>query len=158
MLSQHRRVTVDTACCIYFIERRSEHVQKHADLVFAFARRGTIAVDLPAIARLELMVHPLRSLDPSEMDRVRKFIERSPGITRTDITEEILYTAATVRAMTRLRTPDALVAASAAVNHCDAIIGNDRAFGALEGVRQIKVWGGRTYDVPRYIHIDDYLD
>ena len=158
-LSGHHRVTVDTMCCIYFIERKTDTVLEHADLVFERARFGHIAVDLPAITRLELMVHPLRSRDPLEMDRVRKFIERSPGVTRVDVTEEILLAAASVRAATRLRVPDALIAGSALVHGSDAIIGNDAAFASLRGIERISVWGAaQSYRVPQYIHIDDYLE
>jgi predicted nucleic acid-binding protein len=154
-----RRVTVDTTCCIYFIERKLEPVRRQADLVFELARRGDVAIDLPAISRLELMVHPLQSRDPLEMDRVRKFIERSPGVVNVGITEEVLLAAASVRAMTRLRAPDALVAASAAVHGSEAIVGNDASFESLRGVHSIVVWGaGTSYRMPEYIHMEDYRD
>lgn len=153
-----RTITVDTNCCIYFLERKALSVQPFADHVFELAGGRRAAVELPGIARLELMVGPLRSGDAPYMLRVRRLIERIPGVRNVDITEDVLLAAAAIRASVNLRTPDALVVASALVGRSDVIVGNDRGFMKLRSVDKFGIWGSsKVYRVPRYVHMDDYL-
>jgi predicted nucleic acid-binding protein len=158
-LQGSRRITVDTNCCIYFLERKAVGVQEFADYVFELAGDRLASVELPGIARLELMVGPLRSGDAPHMLRVRRLIERIPGVTNVDISEDVLLAAAAIRATTKLKTPDALVAGSALVRQSDVIVGNDKGFAALEAVPRLGIWGAaKVYRMPRYIHMNDYLD
>jgi predicted nucleic acid-binding protein len=54
-----------------------------------------------------------------------------------DVTGEIINTAAALRALTRLKTPDAMIVASVAVAGCDAVIVGDRRCEVVNGLRNV---------------------
>ncbi len=60
--------------------------------------------------------------------------------------------------MTSLKLPDALVVASCAVGRCDAIIGNDTNFRAVNALGEVELvpGPGQRFRIPRYLHLDDY--
>ncbi len=154
-----RRVAVDTNLCLYLMDPEVGAAHYLAREVFAAAAAGAFEIDLAGIVRLELMVRPLKSRSFSEVMAMRKFGERYPGVIARDVPEEVLLTAAEIRAMTRLKTPDALVVGSAIANRCDGIIGNDKQFRGLNTVQNVRfITAPQIKKMPRYIHIDDYME
>jgi len=81
-------------------------------------------------------------------------------VTTMPIDRDSIFVAAEVRAMTGLKVPDALVVASAALSSSGAIIGNDRAFESLNRFSDVQLIGAgtRRSTMPRYIHLDDYVN
>jgi hypothetical protein len=113
-------------------------------------------VDLPAIVRMELLVEPYRSSNRSAVGEVRYFMNATPGFRSAPMIEDMLVVGARVRATKRISTPDALVIASATVRQCDTLVGNDKDFLVLRDA------GFRAalpdLQLPRYIHLDDFVD
>jgi predicted nucleic acid-binding protein len=154
-----QRVTLDTAGCIYLFQRNSRRFE-HMRALIEMAAGGELTVELPGIVYLELLVRPYRSGDMTEMALVRGLTHEQPGVQTVSITEQVLLAAASIRAMTGLKTPDALVAGSATNGRSEAIIGNDRRFDVLnelDGVELLTA-GRKRLPVPAYIHIDDFVD
>jgi len=154
-----RHITLDTAGCIYFLQgdsRRFPPVRKLLEM----AAENTLQVELPGIVHLELLVRPYRSGDMREMAMIRGLTHEQPGVITADISEQVLLAAAGIRAITNLKTPDALVAASATVGGSDAIVGNDRRFDVLNALTGVELLSaGRTrLPLPKYIHLDDYVE
>lgn len=150
---------MDTCGCVFLLDNRAAHFPLARDL-FLEAARGRLAVEVAGITLMELLVRPARSGDRREMEIVMTLTKRQAGVVTMPISEMVLMTAAHVRASTRLKAPDALVVASAALSGCDAIIGNDKDFRVINdiaGLGPIGV-GGRTLRMPQYIHFDDYND
>lgn len=116
-------------------------------------------IELPGIVRAELLVQPLRDRDARELRRVLALMHRRTGIETTDISTQVLTTAARVRAATNLKVADALVVASAALNRCEAVIGNDRKFAAINDMPVLPRFAAAPSLVrmPRYFHLDDYV-
>lgn len=85
--------------------------------------------------------------------------DRRSGVETTGVSEQVLFTAARVRAATNLKIVDALVVASAALNRCEAVVGNDRKFAAINSFDVLPSFGARRSVVrmPRYFHLDDYV-
>jgi hypothetical protein len=158
-LKDVRRATVDTAGCIYLLQRGSRRFP-HMRHVLELAAKGELKVELPGVVHLELLVRPYRSGDMTEMATIRGLTHEQPGIETKDISEQVLIVSASIRALTGLQTPDALVAGSATVHRSDALIGNDRRFDVLNEFADVELLSAAraTLPLPRYIHIDDYVE
>jgi len=110
---------------------------------------------IPDIVRLELLAGAYRNGDASETGRLRRFIEE--GV-RIGMDDDVVDAAAQLRAATRMKTPDALVAACAAVAGCTAIVGNDARFRDLDALTGLTLFAGRQFaPMPQYVHLGDYL-
>ncbi len=157
MLRGFGRVAFDTSCCIYYLQKDSPRWPLIAPLMQR-AAAGFLVVELSAIVRMELLVLPYRSRDPARIFLVRRFTDDYPGIAVAPLSASVLELATEVRAVTGLKTPDALVVGSAILNECDGIVGNDAAFKRLNarGDQPFVSMGGRRHRVPRYLHLDDY--
>lgn len=154
-----RKLTLDTAGCIYLFQRNSRRFA-HMRRIVELAANGDLAIELPGIVHLELLVRPYRTGDMTEMSLIRGLTHEQPGVRTAAISEQVLLAAAAVRAITGLKTPDALVAGSATVGESDIVLGNDRRFdvlNALDGIELLTV-SRRKLPVPRYVHIDDFVD
>ncbi len=64
------------------------------------------------------------------MQRFREIVRNSPGVDYRAIDDEVLEKAASLRAETGLRTPDAILVATSMLAGCDVLITND---GRLKG-------------------------
>jgi predicted nucleic acid-binding protein len=148
-------VSLDTNACIYFLGA----VEPYREIMRAVLNRaqaGKLEARIGGIVLLELLVAPFKSGRKQEVDRVRVFTAGGAGVTREQITESVLYAAAELRAITGLSTPDALVVASAAVNECDAIIGNDGGLSRIRPLAGRRLQSVEHARVPRYLHLDDF--
>lgn len=136
-----QRVAFDTNALIYLFE---DHLP-HADLVAAVLGRveqGHALGVVSTIVEMELLVRPLRQRDFAFVVGLDLFLRNERNWLVRDVDRRVARSAAEIRASTGMGTPDALIAATAALEGCDAIIGNDRGF-------------ARRSDVP-YLVLDDY--
>ena len=141
-ISGLRRIAFDTNSLIYLFEG----LQPYAEMVAAAlhqVERGNAVGVISTIVEMELLVRPLRDQDLGFVDRLNLFLTNERNFVVRGVDSLVARTAAAMRARSRLATPDALIAATAAVEHCDAIIGNDYAFAK------------RSTEVP-YLRLDSY--
>jgi len=124
--------SLDTAVFIYFIE---EHPQLLAQILplFEEADRGHRALVTSALTLLEVLVVPYRAGDLPLAERYEALLTKSRGIHVTEITRDELRTAAHLRAITGISTPDALQLASAIGANCRTFITNDRRLPQIPG-------------------------
>jgi predicted nucleic acid-binding protein len=146
-----RRVMLDTNACVYWI-RNLAPWSSALRSVFARAEQGRLRADIPGIVRLELLVRPFKTGNLRELRSVVTLTTRVQGVHMAPVDVRALDLAARIRAATSLRSPDALVIASAIARRCDAVIGNDRRFRVLD-----RLSGVLSDRLPRYIHLDDYI-
>lgn len=156
-MSAYGLVAVDTCCCVYYLDGTSTHFGLMREL-FVLAAQRTLQLELAGITMLELLVKPFQTGDRRHLEIVMKLAKRQLGVRTMPVTERVLVTAAQVKAATRLKTPDALVVASAALSGCAAVISNDRGFEVLDKVSTIRLAsaGGGMLKLPRYIQVDDF--
>jgi predicted nucleic acid-binding protein len=160
LLVSYRRIAFDTNTCIYFLtDQPRDHAQMARELIVK-AAAGELEVQLAGVVVLELLVHPYRSGDPRELAAIRRFTREQPGITTMPITEHVMHVAAELRAHVPWKTPDALVVASAIVNGCEAIVGNDGQFAKLGELQRLQMLSLRrsSGDLPIYVHMDNYTE
>lgn len=152
-----RTVAFDTNACIYYL--RGEELL--ADLLSPLVERavaGSLRIVLSAVVQLELLVRPYRLGDPVLIRRVLQFTERHAGIVTHPITRDVVLVTAQIRAMLRLKAPDALIAGSASVFGAEAVIGNDADFERLNGGQGIRLMtGARAHTLPRFVRLDEFL-
>ena len=119
-----RRIAFDTNALIYLFEGR----EPYAEMVAAALGRielGEAVGVLSTIVELELLVRPLREQNIRFVLRLDLFLRNERNIVLRPVDRPVARAAATLRARTNLKVPDAIIAATAAVERCDAIIGND---------------------------------
>ena len=88
--------------------------------------RGLSAGAISAIVGMELRVKPRRDADTMFVEKLGVFFCSVPN---TQV-PPVARAGAEVRASDGMHTPDAIIAAAAWVERCDAIIGNDFQMGA----------------------------
>jgi predicted nucleic acid-binding protein len=118
-------VAVDTAAFIYFIEAHPTYVPALRPL-FAAADREELTIVTSALTLLEVLVVPYRAGDMVLASRYEALLTGSRGMLLREIDRGQLLAAAQLRAVTAVRTPDALQLAAALSEDCSAFVTNDQ--------------------------------
>jgi predicted nucleic acid-binding protein len=126
-------VYVDTQIIVYTVERHPDFAPLLLPLWEAVQSSRLTAIT-SELTILEMLVLPLRHNDHAIVKAFDEFI-RQPGFSTVPITHSVLRRGAQLRsASTRLRTPDAIHAATASLNECSMLMTNDAGF---RGVTEI---------------------
>ena len=132
-LKEHSRLSLDTSVFICFVER---HPGYHhlCDPVFEAIENNKIKATTSTLTLLEILVQPYRrKMD----DLVLKFfalLTTYPNLHWIDLDLDIADTAARLRAEHRLKTPDAIQAATAICSGATGLLCNDVAFKRVKGI------------------------
>ena len=129
------RSYVDTALIIYGVERNSTYELLLQPLWDALDS-GSVEVATSELTLLETLVKPLRDNDTSLVRDYEKFLTDT-RLQLHPINAAILKEAARRRATTRLKTPDAIHAATALVVGCSQLLANDDSFRQIESLQVI---------------------
>lgn len=132
------RVALDTVVFIYFIEERAEFLPLILPL-FAEVDRGEREVVTSALTLLEVLVVPYRAGDLALAERYEAVLTRSRGLRLVEIDRGQLRAAGQLRALYRVRTPDALQLAAALSEQCVAFLTNDRDLPAIPLLRVLQL-------------------
>jgi predicted nucleic acid-binding protein len=131
-------VAIDTSVLIYFIEEHPRFLPLLLPL-FEEVDQGKRELVTSAVTLLEVLVVPYRAGDAQLAERYELLLTRSRGIRMVDITREQLRAAAQLRAVTGVKTPDALQLACAIGTGCKAFLTNDRELPPIRGLRVIQL-------------------
>ena len=140
-LAGRTRIAFDTNAVIYYLEGTYPY-GVYAAQAFSLLASGAAVGFVSTMVEMETLVRPLRIRDRGLLFSIRRFFALHPNLYVTPMSSDIAQAAAQVRASTNLKAPDAIIAATAAANRCDVIIGNDRAF-------------ARNSELP-YLVLDDF--
>ena len=132
------RIAVDTAPFIYLIEQH-RHFQPIVKPLFEAAAAGARSLVVSALTLLELLVVPYRSGDLALAERYELILTRSRGLEMVELDRLVLRSAAQLRAVYGLRTPDALQVAVALSRRCSAFVTNDRRLPSVAGLRIVQL-------------------
>jgi predicted nucleic acid-binding protein len=125
-------VYLDTNPIIYSVERHPVYWPL-LQLLWQAAKGKTIEIVSSDLALLETLVGPLKSGDTALATAYEQLFQQAQ--TRLlPITQAVLREAAGLRATTRLKTPDAVHAATARQAGCALFVTNDAAFRGLAGL------------------------
>jgi predicted nucleic acid-binding protein len=131
-------VALDTAAFIYFIEEHPLFLPLLRPL-FAASDRGEVTIVTSALTLLEVLVISYRAGDLALANRYEAHLTRSRGVFVREIDLAQLRAAAQLRAITSVRTPDALQLAAALGEGCTAFVTNDRRLPAVPGLRVLQL-------------------
>ena len=126
-LRQHRRIALDTSVFIYQLEANARYVAL-TDPVFSWLERPGSKAVASTLTMMELLVQPYRDADEQRVDEIYGLLSAYPNLDWIGPNLEIVDLAARLRAAHRLRTPDALLAATAAYGGATGFITNDAVF------------------------------
>lgn len=131
-------VALDACVFIYFIERHPEYLPIVRPVFLAISE-GRLSAVTASLSLLEVLVLPLRAGLASLTDRYEELLTHSSGLHLISPDLRLLRVAAHLRAVTRVKTPDAIQVASALVTGCTAFLTNDRELPRIAGLRILKV-------------------
>jgi predicted nucleic acid-binding protein len=117
LLKKHRRIALDTSIFIYYLEENPTYVEM-ADEVFEWLERSHNTAVTSTLTLTEALVRPHREENDSLVEQYFGLLSTFPNLEWVAPEIAIADTAARIRARHRLRTPDALQAATAV--HCGA--------------------------------------
>jgi predicted nucleic acid-binding protein len=132
------RIALDTAVFIYFIEEHSEFLPV-VSAIFEDTARGKREVVTSAITLLEVLVVPYRAGNVAIGERYEALLTESRGVRCVEVDRGQLRAAAQLRALYRLRTPDALQVAAALSERCQVFVTNDRELPDIPGLRIVQL-------------------
>ena len=118
-------VYIDTVIVIYSIEKFPGYFSL-LEPMWQKLQARTIQIITSEITLLETLIMPIRQ---SNTDLIRRYeaLLFSPEISLVSVNQTILRSAATLRAQTNLKTPDAIHAATALNKSCTVFLTNDAA-------------------------------
>ncbi|HTG34323.1 MAG TPA: PIN domain-containing protein [Thermoanaerobaculia bacterium] len=131
-------VALDSSIFIYYIEENPQYLQL-VDPIFEAITEGRLEAVTCALTLLETLVVPLRTGNEVLARQYERFLTRSQGLHLVPIDSGLLRAAAHVRAVARLKTPDALQVASALSAECPTFLTNDGRIPSMPGLRVLQL-------------------
>lgn len=130
-LRRHRRIALDTSIFIYQLEANPKYLA-YTDPIFSWLERPGSAAITSTITMTELLVLPYREGDEQRVNDFYGLLSTYPNLDWIAPNLEVADLAARIRARHRLRTPDALQAATAVHAQTTGLITNDPVFERVE--------------------------
>ena len=121
---------------IYQLEANARYLA-FTDLIFAWVERPASMAITSTVTMTELLVQPYRDRDEQRVDEIYGLLATYPNLQWIAPNLEISDLAARMRAQYRMRTPDALQAATAAQAKATALITNDSIFERVESFENL---------------------
>jgi predicted nucleic acid-binding protein len=129
-LRRHRRIAIDTSIFIYQLEANARYLAL-TDSVFSWVERSGHEAVTSTITMTELLVPSYRDKDEHKVDAFYGLLSTYPNLQWIAPDLQTADLAAKLRAVYRLRTPDALQAATAVRAQATGFITNDPVFARM---------------------------
>lgn len=150
-----RTIALDTSACIYYLDEQMPFVEL-VDPLIRRASSGSLRIVLSAIVQLELLVRPYRIGDKRLLRQALQFTEEHPGITTMNVSRDVVFRSAQVRAKWGLKLPDATIVGSAVAAGAHAIVGNDAGFSRLKTAPAPDALTASLPPLPPFLKLDEY--
>ncbi len=134
-LKKHQRIGLDSNILIYFIEGIPAY-QKLTRKIFESIEAGRNEGICSTLSLLEVLVQPYRNKDEERVNQFYGLLTTYPHLNWIDMTLEIADQGAQLRARYKLKTPDAILLATAIQSEATGFIGNDKR---LKKVTELEV-------------------
>ncbi len=134
-LKKHQRIGLDSNIFIYFIEGILAY-QKLTRKIFESIESGRNEGICSTLSLLEILVQPYRNKDEERVNQFYGLLTTYPHLSWVDMTLAIADQGAQLRARYQLKTPDAILLATAIQSEATGFIGNDKR---LKKVTELEV-------------------
>jgi len=131
-LRRHRKIALDTSVFIYQFEANAKYLPLTDPIFASLESRDSPAVT-STVTMTELLVQPYRDSDRRRVRQFYALLSTYPNLEWIAPSLEIADIAARLRALHRMRTPDALHAATVVHAQATGFITNDSVFQRVEG-------------------------
>lgn len=132
-LAGHRLIALDTSVWIYHFEGSAAYGQA-ADSVLEVIAQGRIGAVASELVLLELLVAPLKKKTQDVADEIELTLLHFPHLQLTPVTCAVLVRAAEIRARYGMRTPDAIMLATAIESGATLAVTNDSAWRKVDEI------------------------
>lgn len=126
-LRRHRRIALYTSIFIYQLEANGRYLAL-TNHIFSWLEQPGSSSITSTITMTEVLVQPYRALDEQRVDEFFGLLSTYPNLEWIAPDLQIADRAAQIRARHRLKTPDALQAATAVQARATGLITNDPVF------------------------------
>jgi predicted nucleic acid-binding protein len=118
---------IDTSVVLAYLGGDKPTSELATQLFDAFVATGRNPASLSMVTVGEILVRPFRS-GPAAVARAEGFLRHFGDMRLIGVDYDVAREGARIRAATMLRTPDALILASAAIGNVDLLVTNDLAW------------------------------
>ncbi len=132
-LRRNRSVALDTSAFIYFVERHPRYYPV-CESIFGNIEAGHIKASTSTLTMLEILVQPYQLKKDDLVLKFYALLTTYPHLSWVPMTLDVADRAAQLRAEYRLKTPDAIQAASAMSCGATGFICNDRVFQKMKEI------------------------
>jgi predicted nucleic acid-binding protein len=126
-LRRHRKIALDSSVFIYETDANPKYLPV-TNPVFAWLAHSDSRAVTSTVTMTELLVVPYRDADQHRVDEFYSLLLTYPNLEWIAPNLEIADMAARMRAAHRMRTPDALLAATAVHANATGLVTNDSIF------------------------------
>lgn len=123
-LKKHPRVGLDSNILIYFIEAAPQY-NKHCRKIFESIESGKNTGVCATLTLLEILVQPYRKKQNELVNQFYGLLTTYPNLIWEDLSLPVADLGAKIRAEYNIKTPDAILLATAIHHNATGFIGND---------------------------------
>lgn len=123
-LKKHMRIGLDSNVLIYFIEAHPQY-HRHTQRIFDSIEAGRHLGICSTLSLLEVLVQPYRRHNDEMVNQFYGLLTTYPHLVWTELSVEIADLGARLRAKYQIKTPDAILLATAIQSDATGFIGND---------------------------------
>lgn len=127
LFGPRERVALDSSVLIYYFNRHEPYFQTCRRLV-SDIEEGELRGVISTVTEMEVLVGPLARGPTRLVDDIEQLLRRLRWLDIVPVDRNLARIAAGLRAETRLRSLDAIVATTAMASGCRYVVGNDRLF------------------------------
>jgi predicted nucleic acid-binding protein len=128
------KIALDTNLFIYVFEQHPEYGEK-AKAILEHIENGFVSAVASSVSLTEILIKPIRDGNLTLEKQYKLLFSHFPNLTILPIDNVVAERAAYLRGRYNIKTPDALILATALVTNADLFITNDQQ---LETVKEIK--------------------
>lgn len=133
-----RLLGLDTAPFVYYIEERQPYLAI-LEKIFEHIDRGGLMAVTSALTLLEVTVVPFRLNNFALANQYEALLTRSRGLICRELDRPLMLAAARLRAVTQMKTPDAIQVAAALASEASIFLTNDRRLPTVPGLKVVQL-------------------
>lgn len=133
-----KKIAIDTTIFIYVFEQSVEFGEKSKELLEK-VEAGIFSAVASSVSLTEILVKPIREKDISLEKQYKLLFNHFPNLTIVSIDNLVASQAAYLRGVYGIKTPDALIVASAIIANAEVLITNDDRLAQIKEIKCVSV-------------------